>query len=159
MTMEMLASVMIGLFPIAMLMGLIVLACKKRRKDQSVFLFYAFGVELIMWILSATELMLVVLCNMASDRLIPLDYIMLDSIASLAYWFYLLPCYFILPALPCLVGFLVFLRERKKPHLADQVSKKARYLLLVLAISALRLVLLCAVDAIFLIHFNAQIPG
>lgn len=159
--------VILEAFVIAMFIALDRIVSKKRSEGKPVFLVYAFGLEIIMWILITTEFWLVILYNVICDSLdLVLDlgdiYWTIESIfnapATLAWWLYIIPCMFVLPAVPCIVGLVTFLRERKKPHLKDKLTKKSKCLLLVLASTAIRLALFSALDSIFLIHFNAQIP-
>lgn len=155
-------------FVIVMIIALDRFVSKKRLEGKPVFLVYALGIELIMWILLTTEIGLVTLYNVVCNYLSQvydigdIYWLVMDIFnapATLAYWLYLFPCLFILPAAPCVVGLVVFIRERKKSHLKDKLTKKARYLLLVLATSVIRVASFFALDAIFLIHFNTQIPG
>ena len=117
--------VILGAFVIAMFIALDRIVSKKRSEGKPVFLVYAFGLEIIMWGLITTEFLLVILYNVVCDSLnlvfdIAELYWTVTSIfrapATLAYWLYFIPCYFVLPAVPCIVGLVTFLRERKKPH-------------------------------------------
>ena len=131
--------------------------CKKKSADNPIFLTLGFGLELVLSIAWTIEFFFVIMAPLISNWFLHDSFsIFWDALTSLAYFIYLVPTLFF-PFVPVLAATIAWLVERRKPLLNEQIGGRYKYLFLLAVITILRSSFFLILDAVFFLHFNAQV--